>query len=310
MTESIKKSSIYKPLENILKDKPELVALMAYRLCQSGPMYNCNLWIQGNILSNSIKESSISSQAISKLLIYLGDESVQRSFFKSYLAEEGADGKNVIIDATSLPNQIRNSDFNAWGYSDGAIEEQFRLHCVVDQIKKRPLYYRYVPGNLADVSSLQVTMQELQALGVKQSFALVDSGYCSAENIALLRDANINFLTRLPAGRRVYKEMITSEAQNLETLANSFTYGKRSLFVKLIEVEDLYGAPGYLYMILDPRRKAQEIERLLKSRHDNPNERSQKQDEFDFKQAGIFMLISSKKIAEKDVLETYYTRGL
>ena len=208
----------------------------------------------------------------------------------------------------ALPNQI-NSDFNAWGYSDGGIEEQFRLHCVVDQIKKRPLYYRYVPGNLADVSSLQVTMQELQALGVKQSFALVDSGYCSAENILLLRDANIDFLTRLPAGRKIYKEMIESKTKNLETLANSFTYGKRALFVKLEEIEDLYGAKGYLYMILDPQRKAKEIEKLLQSRHENPEERVEKQDESDFKQAGIFMLISSKKIAEKDVLETYYTRG-
>ena len=130
VSESIKKSSIYKALEDIFTNKPELMTLMTYRLCQNGPMYNCSLWMQGSILATTTKELAVSSQAISKLLSYLGDEAVQRSFFKDYLATETADGKNVIIEATSLPNQI-NSDFNAWGYSDGGIEEQFRLHCVV-----------------------------------------------------------------------------------------------------------------------------------------------------------------------------------
>ena len=100
--ESIKKSTIYKPLEDIFINKPEMMTLMAYRLCQSGPMYNCGfIGVQDSILATTTKELSISSQSISKLLSYLGEESVQRSFFQSYLATESVDGKNVIIDATS-----------------------------------------------------------------------------------------------------------------------------------------------------------------------------------------------------------------
>jgi hypothetical protein len=70
-----------------------------------------------------------------------------KRFFKSYLKQVGGSDNSVIIDSTSLPNQI-NIDFNAWGRSDGKIETQFKLLCVVDQVRKIPIYYRFLPGNL------------------------------------------------------------------------------------------------------------------------------------------------------------------
>jgi len=171
-------------------------------LCQPGPMYNCQLWLQGNVLKAEKGSESLSSQDISRLMAHLGQEPLQRNFFEQYLKQNAGESKNVIIDATSLPNQI-SSSFNAWGYNDGSIDQQFRFHCVVDQISKKPLYYRYVPGNISDVSTLNNTFAELKALGVKCSFALVDAGYCSEENIGLLRKHEIDFLMRLPAGRKL-----------------------------------------------------------------------------------------------------------
>jgi len=97
----------------------------------------------------------------------LGEESVQRSFFERYLKEDGGGAKNVIIDATSLPNNIK-SDWSAWGCSDGGVEMQFRFHCVVDQITKKPLFYRYVPGNISDISTLRAPINELKTMGLSK----------------------------------------------------------------------------------------------------------------------------------------------
>jgi hypothetical protein len=91
------------------------------------------------------------------MLSYLSKESIQREFFKEYLNLVGGSESALIIDATSLPNQI-NIDYNAWGCSDGKIEKQFKLLCAVDQLKKTPLFYRFLPGNLTDVSTLQTTI--------------------------------------------------------------------------------------------------------------------------------------------------------
>ncbi len=101
----------------------------------------------------------LSSQRISDMLSYLGDESVQRPFFIDYLKLVGVSDKSVIIDATSLPNQI-NIDFNSWGHADGKIDKQFKLLCVIDQNTKTPLFYRFLPGNITDVSTLQTTIIE------------------------------------------------------------------------------------------------------------------------------------------------------
>ena len=327
--EFIKKSSLFRFLEPILAKIPALISLMVYRICQSGPMYNAQEWRQGNAISFLEKNVSLSSQDISRYLTYLGHEEVQRVFFKSYLHKDNLGGsKNIIIDATSLQNSI-HSEFNAWGYSDGHVDQQFRFHFVVDQIRKMPLFYRFVPGNISDVSTLQTTLQQLEELGLKQNFALLDAGYASEENIKDLRVRQINFLMRLPAGRSLYKKMVLKHAHEMESLKNSVIFGSRSLFIKKFKVDDLYGAEGYIYMVLDPDRKAKEIQKVIhKSQQDKKVKKSseknktpeelkkaekivfkiEENNKYAFLNAGIFMLISSQEIEINDVLSAYYTR--
>jgi hypothetical protein len=263
-SECIKNSSIYNSGTELFKRYPELVALIAYRLCYSGPMYNCHLWLNGNILSKEKNNQMLTSQNISRIIAALGEDELQRTFFKNYLQDGHSGSKNIIIDATSLPNQI-NSDFNAWGYCDGHIEQQFRFHCVVDQENKKPLFYRYVAGNISDINALKATVDELKSLGVEQSFVLLDAGYCSEENLKILREYRISFLTRLPAGRKLYKNMIIQYGYSLENLENFTTFGKRTLFIKKILLEDLYGEKGYVYLVLDPERKTKDIQALSKN---------------------------------------------
>jgi hypothetical protein len=175
--EFYKQSNLSSILEKEFQDlHSELTVLIFYRLCMQSAMYNCDLWLEGNIVRKLYPKANLASQHISKVLSALGEENFQRRFFTQYLKEVGGSEKSVIIDATSLPNEI-SSGFNAWGPSDGAIEKQFRFLCVVDQHSKLPLFYRYLPGNLTEVSSLQKTIAELSKLGVKNNFVLIDAGY-------------------------------------------------------------------------------------------------------------------------------------
>ena len=310
ISESIKSSAIWEPLSEVLSRHSEILSLMTYRLCQPGPMYNYPIWAEGTCLQTLGSNTILTSQHISRLLSYLGEESVQRSFFEAYLKQTTKGGKNIIIDASSLPT-TSSSDFSAWGYNDGGIDTQFRFHCVVDQVKKRPLFYRLVPGNISDVSTLNGTVLELKSLGVKSHFALVDAGFCSEENLKILRDHKIDFLMRLPAGRKIYKEAILAHGKEIENLSNAYMYGKRSLFIKTIKVKDLYGVPGYLHMILDPKKKGKDLHKLLEERdNQNKNENDDAQDQLSFAKAGIFILISSKKIPTDEVLSAYYTRQI
>jgi transposase len=306
--EFIKKSLIFNPIKFVFDAFPEIISLICYRLCNPGPMYNCNLWLSGNIISKIRKNDDLSSQNISRILRYIGSESIQRPFFREYVKLIGGSKKNVIIDASSLPNHI-SSNFNAWGYGDGGIEKQFRFLCVLDQISKMPLFYRLLPGNIADVSTLETTISELIKLGIKNSFVLLDAGYFSESNITELREKKIDFLMRIPSSREIYKNIIRKKIKGLESLENAVTIDTRSLFVKSIK-STFYNKSGYIYVIMDPNKRAKDLNKLIKDRQEDnaPKKQDPSMDKYSLARAGIFMLASSKKIPANEVLSAYYMR--
>ncbi len=219
--EWIKKSELFDLFnKHFFQKNNGLFALMIYRLCTKMAMCHGENWLTGNVVNYILKNVNLSSQRISDMLSFLGTESVQRQFFIDYLKQVGGSDKSVIIDATSLPNQI-DIDFNSWGKADGKIEKQFRLLCVIDLQTTVPLFYRFLPGNITDVSTLQKTILELKNLGVNNSYVLIDAGYFSESNIRDLYEKNIDFLTRLPGGRKIYHDIILHQSADIELLAHA-----------------------------------------------------------------------------------------
>jgi transposase len=261
--EFFKKTNIFSLLNEMAKEHPEIISLIIYRICYQSAMHNAMTWYEGNIISVLQKNIDLSSQNISRILAYLGQEKIQRDFFETYLNSVIDCQDNVIIDASSLPNQINHS-FSAWGHSDNAIEKQFRFLCVINQKTQTPLFYRFLPGNIVDISSLKNTITELKLMGAKNKFVLLDAGYYAEENLTDLYKNNIDFLIRLPAQRMLYKECILTHLEGIEHIKNATQYDERVLFVKPVEV-DLYGHKGFAYIVLDPTRKAKEIQSIVKT---------------------------------------------
>lgn len=286
------------------KNYPEVIPLIFYKLIMQSAMYNCDIWFNGNIIGKLYPKALLSSQNISRVLALLSDESLQRHFFSKYIELNNSNKEAVIIDATSLPNQI-SSAFNAWGHSDGSIEKQFRLLCVISQKNKIPLFYRYLPGNITDISTLNRTIAELSKLGIKNSYVLMDAGYFSKNNVKELYEQNIHFLSRLPATNKIYKTLLFDKICDLEKPKYATKFGNRGLFIKN-ETINLYGKTAYAYIVLDPTRKGKEINELLLE-HFNEDDNNEI-DNLEFNKCGIMVLISSYKINNNDVVSSYYTR--
>lgn len=303
LTEFIKKAGLSHLLEAVLgKNAQTLFSLICYRLCHVSAMQYARLWYEGNSARFLFPELNLSSQKISGFLSIIGDEKLQRTFFSQYIASLTGITGGVIIDTTALPNQIR-LPFNAWGYHDGNIDKQIRFLLVVDKDRSLPLSFRYLPGNIVDVSSLSVTIEELTHLGIPSSFVLLDAGFFSEENIRGLYGKKINFLTRLPSSRRIYKDLINKEARSLERFECAVRYGKRALFIKE-KLIDLYGKEAYAYVILDPERKGRETKRLLIDALEGENDDIQ----YKLMKQGIMILVSSFSIDKADIVPLYYLR--
>ncbi len=301
--EFMKKANLITLLEKVFgKETKRLLSLIYYRIVHPSSMIYAKLWYEGNIASILFKDLKLSSQRISEFLQLIGDEQLQRDFFKCYISSFTEVEGSVIIDTTALPNQI-HFPFSVWGYHDGDIEKQIRFLFVVDKKTAMPLFFRYLPGNIVDVSCLTTTIEELSKLGIAHSFVLMDAAFFSEDNIKDLYDKGIEFLTRLPSGRSLYRELIMEEVQNLERFENAVRYGKRALFIKERQVS-LYGKQAYAYIILDPDRKGRETKKLLLQAMEEDIE------DIDYRllKQGTMILISSFKVSINEVIPYYYMR--
>ncbi len=219
VNEVIKSSILFAPLKHILTIIPELIPLIIYKIVTQSAMKNFQAWCDTNVLSILYKNLNLSSQKISNVLDILGKEEMQRSFFKEYNQSIRCVKKSIIIDATCMPTTI-NHQFNAWGKSDGGIQEQFKLLCVVDQNSKLPLFYRFISGNITDIKTLTTTILELEAMGIKNNSVLLDAGFFSEQNIKDLYTHRINFITRIPHSRRIFKNALNETVLQLENIDN------------------------------------------------------------------------------------------
>ena len=104
----------------------------------------------------------------------------------------------ILIDSSGLPNSIR-FPLTAVNNHNGVISEEIRLIYVVQQKTGLPLFFRYVAGNVIDVSTLKRTIAELKANGVETNFAILDAGYYTGVNADALFDAILSLSTLIAA---------------------------------------------------------------------------------------------------------------
>ena len=285
-------------------DKDMLLTLIFYRLCYPSAMRYARIWYEGSI-AKVLFEVDVSSQRISEFLEEIGDEGIQRGFFAEYMKhitpEEG-----LIIDTTA-GNQI-NIPHTLWGWHNEEIDKQIKLLLVIDRRTSLPLFFRYMPGSIVDVSSLKTTIDELRKYGVTKNFVILDAGFFSEDNIKELYREEIPFLIRLPALRKLYKRLVVEESDKLEKFRNAVRYGKRVLFIKKREVE-LLGRKVYAYIVLDPERRGREIRRTLLKVMDEVSKEDEEM-EYILMKKGIMILVSSLDVNREEVVPLYYTRQI
>jgi len=304
--EFFEKIKFSKLIEDVFGDKKDFfLSLINYRLCYPSAMRFSKTWFEGNYAKICYKNSDLSSQRISDFLKYLGSENLQRAFFKQYIPKYTESNEGIIIDATSLPNQI-HMPITQWGLNGEEIDKQMRFLLVVDKKDSMPLFFRYFSGNIVDVSTLKNTINELQKYGIKENYVYMDAGFFSEDNILELYDQHINFLTRLPSMRITYKELIQSEGKNLEKYDNVVRYGKRALFIKQKKIT-LFGKDAFAYLVLDPERKGRETKNFLLQNISN-KENSVEELEYEMTNRGIMILVSSFDLRKEDVVPAYYVR--
>ena len=167
-----------------------LLALIAFKLLDNATNSYAQEWWDGSYAQQLYPEARLASQRISEFMDDFGREENMRLFWEAYFAylrEIPGLIDNILIDSTGMPNGIQ-FDHAALSNHNGAISRESRLIFVVERNTSMPVYFRYVAGNIVDVSTLKTTLKQLQAQGVNINHGIMDAGYCSENNSTFADD--------------------------------------------------------------------------------------------------------------------------
>lgn len=285
-------------------------SLLNFYMLESGSNAHAADWFEGSFVRILYPKASLDSPRISYMLGSIGQEAVCRKFFANYIAflkkttVEATKGA-ILIDSTGLPNDIR-LPVTAISNHNGEINNEVRLIYVVQRGTGLPIYMRYIPGNVVDVSTLLTAISELKAMKVDTKFAILDAGYLTIEAIETLLEGHVSFLARVKKNWSMYKTVVATHLPTLETKEHMHIYNGRLVYLKRVPFKLESGKTVYYYLGLDDERRSNERRKLAKEAEEEELSTDAIQERLD--KMGVFMLASSRRIATKDLLPLYYTR--
>jgi transposase len=282
--------------------------MVFFRILSGGASCYAHDWWAGSYIRMLCPEAKVESQRISEFFEALGNERVQRRFLPQYLKKisEGQKNHGILIDSTGMPNDI-HFPLAAINNHNGVVSNETRLILAIDRITSMPLLYRYVAGNIVDVTTLKSTILELNFYGVNVDFSILDAGYYSEENVRSLYAEGIRFLTRLRPNLKLYKALVDEHIDGLESRTNAVFYRNRLLYIKHVPIILPDNNKAYAYIALDYQRRHDEIYSYMKKVFDD---KQLSNDEIDqkAKSKGIFIILSSESVEISEILPMYYTR--
>jgi hypothetical protein len=288
------------------EDSDTLMSLIFYKLLDENANKYAKQWWNKSYSRYLFPKAKLESSEISKFYKKIGDEDSIRQFYYTYYPylKNIMPNCKILIDSTGLPNSI-NFDLTKKNVHNGIISNEVRLILVMDKNTGWPIYFRYVPGNIVDVSTLEKTLLELKSYKIGISHAIVDAGYYSAKNIATLYKNKIPFLIRSTSTTSLYKNLIVKYKDTLFSTLYRIKYNDRILTM-IHEQVDLHGHKAHAYIAMDIQRRFDEQIKLLKN-FESKNLTCEEADK-SLGTKGMFILLSSKKLKVDEVLPLYYTR--
>ena len=308
LNEYLKRQNFYEAFLKVIPEETDtLMSCLFYRIQNSGraSLY-IEDWYQGNYVRELFPKAKLSSQRLSEFMVRLGEESVQRRFFRYYLealyGETG--GRGILIDNTGVPNATK-MEVTQLSNHNGEINVETRLIYAVDRNTGMPVYFRHVAGNIIDVTTLRTTLAELEQYKIKIDCAIVDAGYYCEDNIEELYEGEVHFISRLAPNRKLYKQVVSENLDGLTSSENALRYGRRLVYIKAVEV-NLGIYKGYAYIGIDHDSRTQQFKRAVFTALDD--KLSPEETDARVEKLGLFVIISSDKISREEILPLYYTR--
>ncbi|RKR80154.1 DDE family transposase [Mucilaginibacter gracilis] len=208
----------------------------------------------------------LDDKAITAALKYVGENrELLLGWMKGRLGvREAMQDKFVMIDSTHIPSLSEHLSVNAMGYNpQHSYDPQIRLMYIFSAQMQQPVYYRLINGNITDVTSMKICVDELN---IKDVVFIADKGFYSKKNVADLKTASIHFIIPLYRNNNLIDYEPLQQANFKKGIKNYFTYQKRVVWYYEYEKEGLM-----LTTYLDERLRVEEEADFLTRTQTHPD---------------------------------------
>jgi transposase len=185
-------------------------------------------------------EKVLTSQRISDLLIDGFPENQKLLFFERQ-ASRRLEDEYLAYDTTSISST--SSLIKSAKYGRNKDEEnlpQINLAMIVGEKSRLPVYYRMLPGNIADVATITKLIKDMSFLQGKVLSFVLDRGFYSAKNINELYKNNYNYILAARKDLKLVKEIYNSAKTTLSNQVNNIKYYNSEIDVYSLTEEKLW----------------------------------------------------------------------
>jgi transposase len=245
-------------LERSFPEHYRQVLSLACFLVQKGlPLYRCETWSTSHIHPFG---GVMASQRVSELLMRLSEGGMQRFFslWMDHLSEKEC----FLYDITSVSSYSEQNEYVRFGYNrDGERLPQINLAMLYGKDSGLPAWYRRLPGNISDVSTLQTTIKSLDFIGRKEPTVVLDRGFYSEANIDALFGAKCRFVLACPK-RKWVEALYEGSREGIVAPQNRQVLSENEVLYMLTKPHDWKGRKCYAHIYFNNVRAAEEQDAL------------------------------------------------
>jgi hypothetical protein len=207
----IKTYGVFKLFSELMKDEissltdafgseraGQLLSFSMMRWAYQTPIKRETYYHSHDFCSEHWATKSMSDKTVSMNLKDFGENREKVvGWMKTLLSDVPENEQNfVLMDSTHSMSVSENLGINAKGYNPGFdFEKQIRLMYLFSAQMKQPVYYRMIGGNINDVKSMSLCINEMN---VKNKVIFIaDKGFFSAENIRAMDEEKLSYIIPL-----------------------------------------------------------------------------------------------------------------
>jgi hypothetical protein len=158
----------------------KVLVLACYLVAEDKPTMYCSDWVEENDYPDI---GNMSSQRISELLCVFGYN--ERTVFFKLWYRHIREREYIALDITSVSSYSENIETLGWGHNrDNERLPQLNICMLYGAQSKMPVYQSIYSGSLTDVTTLETTLDEFEAItGTRDIMLIMDKGFYSAKNV-------------------------------------------------------------------------------------------------------------------------------